>query len=73
MATITQYSAANLIADAKVDPERWSRVPDEATSNRTVSSIEARKVRVVRASTADEAKQALLDLERDHPGPERRP
>ncbi len=62
MATITQYSAANLIADAKVDPERWSRVPDEATSNRTVSSIEARKVRVVRASTADEAKQALLDL-----------
>ena len=62
MATVTQYSAANLIADAEVDPDRWSRVPDEATIDRTVQAIEARRVRVVRAATADEAKQALLDL-----------
>ena len=62
MATVTQYSAANLIADAKVDPDRWSRVPDEATIERTVGAIEARNVRVVRAATADEARQALLDL-----------
>jgi hypothetical protein len=62
MATITQYSAANLIADAKVDPERWSRVPDEGTIESTVTAIEARNVRVVRAATADAARQALLDM-----------
>jgi hypothetical protein len=62
MATVTQYSAANLIADAKVDPDRWNRVPDETTIDRTVSAIEARNVRVVRAATADEGRQALLDL-----------
>lgn len=62
MATVTQYSAANLIADAKVDPDQWSRVPDEATIDTTVSAIEARNVHVIRAATADEAKQGLLDL-----------
>ncbi len=62
MATITQYSAANLIADAKVDPERWSRIPDWATIDRTVGAIEARNVRVVRAATGDAARQALLDM-----------
>jgi L-lactate utilization protein LutB len=62
MATVTQYSAANLIADAKVDSDRWNRVPNEATIERTVGAIEARQIRVVRAATADEARQALLDL-----------
>ncbi|MEN6516936.1 MAG: lactate utilization protein [Methanospirillum sp.] len=62
MATVTQYSAVNLIADAKVDPDRWSRVPDEATIDRTVGAIEARNVRVVRTATADGARQTLLDL-----------
>jgi len=62
MARITQYSAANLIADARVDMERWSRVPDEATISRTVGAIEKRNVRVIRAATTDEALQALADL-----------
>jgi len=62
MATVTQYSAVNLIADAKVDTDRWSRIPDEATIDRTRRAIEARKIRVVRAATADAARQALLDL-----------
>lgn len=58
----TQYSAPNLIADARVDPERWSRVPDEATVERTVRAIEARNVTVIRVATADAARQAVLDL-----------
>ncbi len=62
MATVTQYSAANLIADAKVDTGRWNRIPDEATIIRTVGAIEARNIRVVRAATADAARRALIDL-----------
>lgn len=62
MATITQYSAVNLVADAKVDPGRWNRLPDEATVDRTVRAVEARNVRVVRVPTADAAGQALFDL-----------
>ena len=62
MATVTQYSAANLIADAMVDTDRWNRVPDEATIAGTVNAIEARNVRVVSAATADAAREALLDL-----------
>lgn len=62
MTPVTQYSAVNLIADAKVDPDRWNRIPDEATISRTVGAIEARNVRVIRVATADEARQPLLDL-----------
>ncbi|MEN6342753.1 MAG: lactate utilization protein [Methanospirillum sp.] len=62
MATVTQYSAVNLIADAKVDPDRWGRVPDETTIARTVEAIERRNIRVIRAATADAARQSLLDL-----------
>jgi hypothetical protein len=62
MARVTKYSAANLIADAKVDTGRWSRVPDEATISRTVGAIEKRNVRVTRAATTDEALQTLVDL-----------
>lgn len=62
MSRVTQYSAANLIADAKVDTERWSRVPDEATISRTVGAIEKRNVGVIRTERTDEALQALVDL-----------
>jgi L-lactate utilization protein LutB len=62
MAPITQYSAVNLIADAGVDSDRWSRVPDEATIERTVRAIDGRNVRVVQAATADKARNALLGL-----------
>jgi hypothetical protein len=62
MAPVTQYSAVNLIADAGVDSDRWSRVPDEATIERTVRAIDGRNVRVVQAATADKARNALLGL-----------
>ncbi len=62
MATVTQYSAVNLIADAKVDTDRWNRIPDEATIDRTVRAIESRNIRVVRTATADAARRALIDL-----------
>ena len=62
MATITPYSAINLLADARVDTDRWNRQPDEATVEKTVQAVEARNVRVVRAPTAEAAGEALLDL-----------
>jgi hypothetical protein len=62
MATITQYSAVNLVADARVDQDRWNRLPDGATLDRTVQAIEARNVQVVRVPTVDAAGEALFDL-----------
>jgi hypothetical protein len=42
-----------LRAASKVDSDRWSRVPERVTSDRTVRAIEARKVRVVAVSGAN--------------------
>ncbi|MDV2480860.1 lactate utilization protein [Methanoculleus sp. Wushi-C6] len=62
MARETEYSAANLMKDAGVDTERWNRVPDEATIERTVAAIEARNVRVILVDTAEEALGAVVNL-----------
>lgn len=58
----TQYSAGNLLADAGVDQERWSRIPDEATIERTVRAIESRNVGAILVETGEEALRALVDL-----------
>jgi hypothetical protein len=57
----TQYSAVNLMADAGVDPERWSRVPDEATIEKTAAALESHNVGVIRAETGSEALAAIRD------------
>jgi len=62
MANVTEYSAVNLMADAGVDPRRWSRMPDDATIKKTVAAIEARGIRVVLAETAEEALRDVMDL-----------
>ncbi|WP_241481254.1 lactate utilization protein [Methanoculleus sediminis] len=62
MAKATEYSAANLMADAGVDAERWSRTPDEATLKKTVEAIEARNVRVILVDTAGDALRTVVDL-----------
>ena len=58
----TEYSAVNLMADAGVDRERWSRIPDDATIERTVAAIEARNIRVILADTAEDALRTVVDL-----------
>ncbi len=62
MAKVTEYSAVNLLKDAGVDRERWSRMPDDATIERTVAAIEARNIRVILADTAGDALRAVVDL-----------
>jgi L-lactate utilization protein LutB len=62
MARETEYSASNLLKDAGVDVERWNRMPDEATLQRTVEAIRARNINVILAGTAEEALRAVVDL-----------
>lgn len=62
MAKATEYSAANLLKDAGVDAERWSRMPDDATLKKTIAAIEARNIRVILVDTAEEALRTVVDL-----------
>jgi len=58
----TEYSAVNLAKDAGVDMERWNRVPDGATIERTVEAVRARNINVILANTAEEGLRAVVDL-----------
>ncbi|WP_300998921.1 lactate utilization protein [Methanoculleus sp.] len=62
MAKATEYSAVNLLKDAGVDAERWSRMPDDATIERTVAAIEARNIRVFLVDTVEDALRTVVDL-----------
>ncbi|WP_332448479.1 lactate utilization protein [Methanoculleus sp.] len=62
MANVTEYSAVNLAKDAGVDVERWDRIPDDATINRTVEAIRARNINVILTSTPEEGLRAVVDL-----------
>ncbi|MDD4251713.1 MAG: LUD domain-containing protein, partial [Methanoculleus horonobensis] len=62
MEKATEYSAANLMADAGVDVERWNRAPDEATLRKTIEAIEVRNVRVILVDSTEDALRALVDL-----------
>jgi L-lactate utilization protein LutB len=62
VSTVTRYSAANLMADAGVDAGRWNRIPDDATIQKTVATIEARNIRVILVDTAKDALQTVVDL-----------
>jgi L-lactate utilization protein LutC len=59
MAKITQYSAANLIAEAGVDPHTWNAVPSDEILENTVKAIESRGIKVTIAGNADDALAVL--------------
>jgi hypothetical protein len=59
---VTQYSAVNLIAEARVDPEVWSRIPDEKDIVEAVSAIESHGLRVIRVDMGEEALAAIVRL-----------
>ncbi len=58
----TEYSAANLKADAGVDMGRWSRMPDDATIDKAIAAVQARNIKVILTDMAEEALRALVDL-----------
>jgi hypothetical protein len=59
MTKVTQYSAANLIPHAGVDPEKWNGLPLPGVVERTVKAIENRGIHVIPAENGDKALAAL--------------
>ncbi len=59
MGAITQFSAVHLIPEAKVDPDRWNRMPPEEVIFQTVKQIEKRGITVIRVNTAEEALEKI--------------
>jgi len=59
MAKITQYSAANLIQEAGVDPRTWNSIPTDEVVEKTAKAIENRGIRVILAGNASDALSVL--------------
>jgi L-lactate utilization protein LutB len=59
MAKITQYSAVNLMQEAKVDPLTWNSVPTDDVVEKTAKAIEGRGIRVIITKSADDALAVL--------------
>jgi L-lactate utilization protein LutB len=55
MAKITQYSAVNLIQEARVDPHTWNSIPTDEVVEKTIEAIESRGIKVIVANNADDA------------------
>jgi L-lactate utilization protein LutB len=62
MVKLTQYSAANLFAEARVDSEKWNQVPSDNQLAQTVEAIAQRGIAVVRAKNGKTALEKLKDL-----------
>ena len=62
MVKLPQYSAANLFAEAHVDPEKWNRLPPDNEVAQTVEAITQRGIAVVRARNRKIALKILKDL-----------
>jgi len=62
MAKATEHSAVNLLKDAGVDAERWSRMPDEATLKKRLRRSRAGTSRVILVDTAEDALRTVIDL-----------
>jgi LUD domain len=58
---LTQYSASNLIAEAKVD-EKWNQQPSTNDVAQTVENIQRRGIAVIRAQNDDSALKTLKTL-----------
>ena len=58
----TQYSAANLLAEAHVDPEKWNQLPPDNEVSQTVEAVAQRGIAVVRAKNGKIALEILKDL-----------
>jgi L-lactate utilization protein LutB len=60
MASDTQYSAVHLMAEAKVDPAKWNRIPFAKDVEETVKAVQGRGIQVM---LADNGARALLILQ----------
>jgi hypothetical protein len=62
VAGLTQYSAANLIGEARVDAARWNRIPPEEEVAETAAAIGDRGIGVIRARDRRKALDAITRL-----------
>jgi L-lactate utilization protein LutB len=62
MGTVTPYSAIHLLRDARVDPDRWNRMPSEDIVVQTVQQIEKRGITVIRTETSETALATIKKL-----------
>ena len=62
VAGLSQYSAENLLGEARVDPARWNRLPPEEVVAGTAAAVGERGIRVIRARDRREALEVLARL-----------
>lgn len=62
MGNPTKYSFVNLLEEARVDPERWSRIPSEPEIAASVAALEKNNIKVVRAKDGAAAIEKIKEL-----------
>jgi len=62
MGKLTPYSAANLLAEAQVDSEKWNRQPSDHEVALTVENIRRRGIAAIRVRNGKTALEMLKDL-----------
>lgn len=62
MGNLTQYSAANLFAEARVDAEKWNQLPSDREVAQTVANVTQRGITVIRVKNGQNALDILKDL-----------
>jgi len=62
MGKLTQYSASNLSAEAKVDSNKWNQQPSASIVAQAVENIQRRGIGVIRAHNGEIALETLKDV-----------
>ena len=62
MGNLTKYSFVNLLKDARVDPEKWSRIPSEQDIAVSVAALEKNNVTVIRVKDSVAALEKIKEL-----------
>jgi hypothetical protein len=58
----TKYSFVNLLKDARVDPEKWSRIPSEQDIAASVAALEKNNIIVIRVKDGVAALEKIKEL-----------
>ena len=62
MANLTKYSFVNLLKDARVDPEKWSRIPSEQDIAVSVAALEKNNITVFRVKDGVTTLEKIKEL-----------
>ncbi len=62
MGNQTKYSFVNLLKDARVDPEKWSRIPSEQDIAASVAALEKNNIIVIRVKDGVAALEKIKEL-----------